>query len=371
MSFYNYGGYPAYVSVAQRKAKADKAIAAAKKKGTNYAPIAAFKGAPGKTFWGKAWCTNLASYSDYENRLPRGASYVRNGAVIDLQIDGGTVDAIVVGSSTYTVWVKVTPVNVMQWKAISRDCSGSIDSLVELLQGKLSTAVMQRICAKQTGLFPDPRELRFDCSCPDGARMCKHVAAVLYGVGMRLDAKPELIFSLRGVDAKDLVSQATVSNTKTVAADKVLDNDLMGDLFGLEMVADVPEKVAAPAQVKVKKLAKPVATAKAKAVTKAKAKAAVPTAAVANTTKTKPATSKSKPIAIKTKKRTAPVIAPPPEQAIKPPIKQPIKPLRAKTAAAPKTKVAATKPVTVKATKTTKAKAKKPKVAVRETKSTP
>ena len=303
MSFYNYGGYPPYVPVAQRKAKADKAIAAAKKKGNSFAPIAAFKGAPGKTFWGKAWCTNLVSYSDYENRLPRGSSYVRNGAVIDLQIDGGTIKARVVGSSTYTVHIKVTPVNVMQWKAISRDCSGSIDSLVELLQGKLSTAVMQRICAKQTGLFPDPRELRLDCSCPDGASMCKHVAAVLYGVGVRLDTAPELIFSLRGVDAKDLVSQAGTSatNTKAVAADKVLDADLMGDLFGLDMAEAVTETVAVPIKVAAKKPAKPV-VAKAKKPTIAKPKTSKATVSV-----TKP---KAKANA-KAKESVSPIIAPP------------------------------------------------------------
>lgn len=320
MSFYNYGGFPAYVPVVQRKAKADKAVAAAKKKGANYTPIAAFTGAPGKTFWGKAWCTNLASYSDYENRLPRGSSYVRNGAVIDLKIDGGTVDAIVVGSSIYKVWVKVTPVNVMQWKAISRDCSGSIDSLVELLQGKLSTAVMQRICAKQTGLFPDPKELRFDCSCPDGARMCKHVAAVLYGVGMRLDSAPELLFSLRGVDAKDLVNQATVSNTKTVAADKVLDNDLMGDLFGLEMAETAADNVAVPVMVAAKKSVRLVA-------------AKVKTMAIA-----KPKTSKATPLITKTKKSVTPIAAPPKIKAK----------VKAKDKAKDKAKVPATKPVTKK-----------------------
>jgi uncharacterized Zn finger protein len=314
MSFYNYGGFPAYVSVAQRKAKAEKAAAAAKKKGAIYAPIAAFKGAPGKTFWGKAWCTNLASYSDYENRLPRGASYVRNGAVIDLQIDGGSINARVVGSSIYSVEIKVAPVNAMQWKAISRDCSGSIDSLVELLQGKLSTAVMQRICAKQTGLFPDPRELRLACSCPDGANMCKHVAAVLYGVGMRLDVKPELLFGLRGVDAKDLVGQASVSigTAKTIAATKVLDTNLMSDLFGLEMatstVVDAPTSTAATPKVMGKtnavvaeNLTKPAAVKKGVTPKKGANIATVTVVAKPKTSKAKPPAVKVKSITVKTK----------------------------------------------------------------------
>jgi uncharacterized Zn finger protein len=134
--------------------------------------------------------------------------------------------------------VKVQPVQVPQWQAIGKDCSGSIDSLVELLQGKLSTAVMQRICTPRTGLFPAPKEISFSCSCPDSASMCKHIAAVLYGVGARLDQKPELLFSLRKVNAKDLVSQAGAglpTSKRGPSSGKVLDDFNLSDVFGIEM----------------------------------------------------------------------------------------------------------------------------------------
>ena len=233
-----YYSWAPYVSVAERRMKAEKAATKARKSGATLAPIAPYRGAVAKTFWGKAWCDNLEAYSDYSNRMPRGRTYVRNGSVIDLAISEGTVSALVMGSSLYEVAVKVQPVQAPQWQAIGKDCSGSIDSLVELLQGKLSTAVMQRICTPRTGLFPAPKEISFSCSCPDSASMCKHIAAVLYGVGARLDQKPELLFSLRKVNAKDLVSQAGVglpTSKRGPSSGKVLDDFNLSDVFGIEM----------------------------------------------------------------------------------------------------------------------------------------
>jgi uncharacterized Zn finger protein len=239
----NYGEWPAYVPVAERRAKAEKAAAKAKKSGAALMPIAPFRGAIARTFWGKAWCDNLERYSDYASRLPRGRSYVRNGSVIDLEITPGEVRAKVMGSSLYTVTASVAQVPQKQWKTICADCSGSIASLVELLQGKLSNAVMERICKPGTGLFPSPKEISFECSCPDWAGMCKHVAAVFYGIGTRLDQQPDVIFSLRRVDAKDLVQQAQADlqpSSKRMAPGKVLDDALLADVFGLEMAEATP-----------------------------------------------------------------------------------------------------------------------------------
>ena len=244
-----YWGWTPYVPVAERRKKAEKAAAKAKKGGAALTPIAPYRGAVAKTFWGKAWCDNLERYSDYSNRLPRGRTYVRNGSVIDLKIYAGGVHAQVVGSSLYKVAVNVVAVPDRQWQAIRADCSNSIDSLVELLQGRLSNAVMERICKPGLGLFPAPVGMQFTCSCPDWADMCKHVAAVLYGVGARLDHEPELLFKLRRVDAKELVAEAAVSLTKTKrapAASKLLDDSLLADVFGIEMakptVAKLPSK---------------------------------------------------------------------------------------------------------------------------------
>jgi uncharacterized Zn finger protein len=192
MSFY---GWKPYVSTAQRRKKAEAAVAKARKAGATLSPVTASRGALAKTFWGKAWCDNLERYSDFANRLPRGRTYVRNGSVIDLKITEGKVQAQVMGSSLYKVAVGVIAVPAKQWQCVSADCAGSIDSLVELLQGQFSKAVMERICRPSTGLFPAPQEIEFSCSCPDWASMCKHVAAVLYGVGARLDEQPELMFT--------------------------------------------------------------------------------------------------------------------------------------------------------------------------------
>lgn len=239
-------GWKPYVSVAERREKAEKAAAKAQKKGITLTPVIGGRGSIAKTFWGKAWCDNLERYSDYANRLPRGRTYVRNGSVIDLTIAEGAVQAQVMGSGLYKVAVSVAAVPARQWQAISADCAGSIETLVELLQGKLSKAVMERICTPKTGLFPAPKEISFTCSCPDWASMCKHVAAVLYGIGVRLDDQPDLLFSLRRVDAKDLVAQAGAGlpkNKKAPATTKVLDASLLADVFGIEMVEALPPLV--------------------------------------------------------------------------------------------------------------------------------
>ncbi len=234
-----------------------------------------------KTFWGKGWCDNLECYSDYANRLPRGRTYVRNGSVIDLKITKGEVRAQVVGSSLYNVVVSVVAVPGKQWQSITTDCAGSIDSLVELLQGRLSKAVMERICRPRTGLFPAPKEIQFSCSCPDWASMCKHVAAVLYGVGARLDSQPELIFALRRVDPKDLVAQAGASLRKSRPSPpvgRVLDANL-SDVFGIEMADVAPVKKSASPSHKSTATRKTTTQARAAASTKAKVSTAAKTMA--------------------------------------------------------------------------------------------
>jgi len=293
MSFY---GWKPYVSAAERRKKAAKSAARAKRTGANLSPVAASRGAIAKTFWGKAWCENLERYSDYANRLPRGRTYVRNGSVIDLNIMAGEVRAQVVGSSLYKVAVSVVAVPGKQWQSISADCAGSIDSMVELLQGRLSKPVMERICTPNTGLFPAPKEIRFSCSCPDWASMCKHVAAVLYGVGARLDEQPELIFTLRSVDAKDLVTQAGAGLPKSrqpPTAGKVLDDALLADVFGIEMADVAPAtRPAAPrhnsrAAKVAKTLAKVTATTTRKAPTAGKTEATRKTVAAQKPAKAK------------------------------------------------------------------------------------
>jgi uncharacterized Zn finger protein len=231
-----------YVSVAVRRRKAEKKLAQLRKKGQSIDPVRIEGRTIARSFWGKSWCTNLERYSDFASRLPRGRTYVRNGSVVDLQIAKGEVRALVSGSELYTVSIDVAPVAATRWKAVCRDCAGSIDSLVELLQGRLSKGVMDRVCREGDGLFPAPEEIELSCSCPDWADMCKHVAAVLYGLGARLDERPELLFALRGVDATELLARAGQDlPLKGAAPDatKVLEDGDVAALFGLEMAEPV------------------------------------------------------------------------------------------------------------------------------------
>jgi len=233
-----------YVPVAERRRKAARAAARHARKDGAFDPVRIAGRAIASTFWGKAWCDNMERYSDFSNRLPRGRSYVRNGSVIDLRISAGEVKAQVVGSTLYKTTVKISALPKARWQGIGRDCAGSIDSLIELLQGRLSKGVMERICRQDTGLFPSQKEIAFTCSCPDWASMCKHVAAVLYGIGARLDEKPELLFTLRAVDPKALVARAGEAlpfASRVPAAGKVLDDARLADVFGIEMAeVDAP-----------------------------------------------------------------------------------------------------------------------------------
>jgi uncharacterized Zn finger protein len=234
---YDGWGWRPYVTVAERRRKAAREMEKRKKKGHAVSPVIIEGRAIVKTFWGKSWCENLERYSDYANRLPRGRTYVRNGSVVDLQITPGAIHAWVSGSELYEISLTVAPVAKPRWKSICDDCAGAIDSLVELLQGRFSKGVMERICRQNHGLFPTPAEIELSCSCPDWADMCKHVAAVLYGIGARLDHQPELLFRLRAVDERDLIvkaGEALPLAKQAPAASRVLGGDL-SDIFGLDM----------------------------------------------------------------------------------------------------------------------------------------
>jgi len=233
--------WPPYVPVAQRQEQASKQAAALKKKGQALQPVVIEGRGIAGSFWGKAWCQQLESHSDYANRLPRGRSYARNGAVIDLRVETGQVRALVSGSSVYTVKIEVQPLAAVAWQAIVKACSGQIDSLIELLQGGLSKAVMAVVTRPGDGLFPQPRQMRLQCSCPDAASMCKHVAAALYGVGARLDREPELLFTLRHVEPKDLILQASQLPAMAAADPQAaLQGSDLSALFGIDLGDSAP-----------------------------------------------------------------------------------------------------------------------------------
>ena len=243
MAWHGYGGWRPYVSVATRRARAAREMEQMRKKGADLQPVKLTGRKIARTFWGEAWCEHLESYSDYENRLPRGRSYVRNGSVCHLAIDKGKIEAKVSGSSLYTVKIDIRTLPPAKWKSLKTRCAGQVGSLLELLQGKLSDRVMTIVTHRDDGLFPSPKEIKLSCSCPDWATMCKHVAAVLYGVGARLDEKPELLFVLRGVDHQELISKdaakAVVSKGSRTKG-RTLDEASLGDVFGIDLADGEP-----------------------------------------------------------------------------------------------------------------------------------
>jgi uncharacterized Zn finger protein len=227
-----------YVPVAERRRQAAKYAASLEKKGRKLEPVRILGRNIASTFWGKSWCENLERYSDYANRLPRGRTYVRNGSVIDLQVLEGRVEALVSGSTIYKTSIDFTKLSRSRWKAVKAACGDRIDSVVDLLRGTFSDGVMQVLTAEATGLFPSPKEIDMDCSCPDWADMCKHVAAVLYGVGARLDTEPELFFRLRGVDHGELISEAAGAAVLAGAGadgSAEMSSDEVERVFGIEI----------------------------------------------------------------------------------------------------------------------------------------
>lgn len=269
-------GWGPYVSVAERRMKAQKQMAKLRKKGMDIQPIEIAGRKITSTFWGQAWCDHIESFSDYTNRLPRGQRYVRNGSVCHLEITKGRVKAIVSGSELYNIKVGIKPLAPQKWSQVKLSCAGQIGSLLELLQGKLSSSVMGVVTDRDKGLFPGPREIDFDCDCPDWATMCKHVAAVMYGVGARLDEQPELLFLLRGVDHEELITaQAAVDGVtgRRGGRKRIAQGDI-SDVFGIDLTG-APSEAQAAAKAPKKTMRKTVRKKSAKKVAKKTAKKTV------------------------------------------------------------------------------------------------
>ncbi|MCK5540581.1 MAG: hypothetical protein KAI69_06595 [Deltaproteobacteria bacterium] len=236
-------GYPRYVSVAEKKAKAAKKLKQLKKKNPDIKPVVIDGNTLARTWWGKSWNKNLERYADFSNRISRGRSYVRHGAVLDLKIDSGKVTARVQGSTAkpYKVEITIKAISKAHWASIKKQCQGELKSLQDLMAGKFPKALAEIFFAEGEGLFPTPKEISFNCSCPDWASMCKHVASALYGVGARFDEDPSLFFKLRGADTKNLIARALkdktdelLKKTKRRSA-KVIDGADLSDMFGIEM----------------------------------------------------------------------------------------------------------------------------------------
>ncbi len=237
MSFW----YSRYVPVSEKKEKAQKQMKKLKNKNPNISPVVVEGRLIARTWWGKAWNKNLEIYADYSNRISRGRSYVRNGAVLDLQINEGIVNALVQGTDRdpYEIEVNIHPLSDDKWDSILKLCDYKIDNLEELLEGKFPKQLEEIFTLKGQGLFPTENEIEFDCSCLDWAAMCKHVTAVLYGIGARFDQDPLLFFKLRDINFQDLLKKTVKQKMESLLenadkkSDRVIDDKDISDLFGL------------------------------------------------------------------------------------------------------------------------------------------
>ena len=306
-----YDMYPPYVPVAQRRAKAERKLKQLRKKNPNIKPVIVEGRTLATTWWGKSWNSNLERYADYDNRIGRGRSYVRHRAVLDLQIKAGAITALVQGSETqpYEIAIKVDKLSAKNWQTIRQACAGAFDSLRALLAGQFPASLKDLFFQQGAGLFPTPKEIHFDCSCPDWADMCKHVAAALYGVGARLDTDPSLFFTLRRINVDDLITE-TVADTAQALLDKaeqqsanILDDVDLGDVFGIELddlEASLPDLPPAASK----------APAAKNKVVKAKAKTATAARSTARTVKRQSARAKTtRATAAATRQPSAPAMA--------------------------------------------------------------
>lgn len=243
MGFYG-GNYKKRATVGELKLKAEKSLKKLKKKNPDDIRPVIIEGTKiAKCWWGKAWNDNLERYSDYENRIGRGKSYLKNGMVLDLRIKEGEAEAIVQGSRVkpYDVGIYIEPLKKEIWESIVKDCQGRIESLQELIEGKFPKELSELLTAKGRGLFPAPDEIDFHCTCPDWADMCKHVAAVLYGIGTRIDNNPELLFTLRGVNIDELISKTIEKKSEellkksTKKSKRAIVDEAVSDIFGIDI----------------------------------------------------------------------------------------------------------------------------------------
>ncbi|MBO4336878.1 MAG: hypothetical protein J5842_02240 [Lachnospiraceae bacterium] len=224
------------------KQKAMASVRRAGKKGKDYEPVICRnkRGALCNSWWGQAWCDNLERYADYASRLDRGRSYVRSGTIIDLKIDGGKVTAKVQGRrrTPYKVEVRVGRLSEENCQKIIDRCIRRIESLETLAKGEFPEE-LKELFTEDGALFPTPKEISFSCSCPDWAMMCKHVAAVMYGIGLRFDENPFYFFKLRGIDPDRFIDVAVENRVERmlanadVVSDRIIEDADFTELFGV------------------------------------------------------------------------------------------------------------------------------------------
>ena len=240
MSRYWEDGFYSQPTTSELKRKSEASRVSAEKKGKRLEPVVIQGRKIAKSWWGRAWCDNLERYADYESRLDRGKRYVKTGAVIDLSITKGRIQAKVQGSrkTPYKVEIRISPLSEERCQEILQKCGKRVETLEKLLAGDFPEE-LKELFTQQGGLFPTSREINFSCSCPDWALMCKHVAAVLYGIGARLDENPSLFFELRGIEMSRFIDVAIANRVELMlknserTSSRVIDEGDICRLFGI------------------------------------------------------------------------------------------------------------------------------------------
>ena len=169
-----------------------------------------------------------------------GRRYFRSGTVVDLKIRGGRVEARVQGSRKvpYKVDIRISPLSEEKCQEIIARCGRKIQTIDKLINGEFPDE-LRDLFTGENGLFPSPREISFNCTCPDWALMCKHVAAAMYGIGVRFDENPFYFFHLRGIDVDRFIDVALENKVESMLrnaeqpSERILrETDLTG-LFGV------------------------------------------------------------------------------------------------------------------------------------------
>ena len=176
------------------------------------------RGEIGSTWWSKRWISTLESFS-MGTRLTRGRSYARKGQVVSIDVEPGIVKAKVQGSmpKPYNVKIRLKPLSDADWEKVTDAMAAQALFAAKLLAGEMPTNIEEAFHSVRLSLFPTAlKDLETDCSCPDYANPCKHIAAVYYLLAERFDEDPFLIFKLRGRSKEQIISTLRAKRVETL-----------------------------------------------------------------------------------------------------------------------------------------------------------
>jgi uncharacterized Zn finger protein len=218
------------------------------------------RGAFAANWWAKRWLAVLESYG-IGSRLQRGRSYARGGQVLNIDVQPGSVKARVQGSQAqpYKIKIEVKQLTDADWERVLDTISEQAIFAAQLLDGTMPQEIESAFEAARISLFPrDPRDILTDCSCPDYANPCKHIAAVYYLLGEQFDLDPFLIFTLRG-RTREQVIEALRARRAAAAGESGAEEtsveafppapalaDQMADFWGSEALDWTPPVIAVP-----------------------------------------------------------------------------------------------------------------------------